>query len=67
MKLVVNGEPFEYPGEPRLGPVLLAYGVAEVARVAVVLGDTMVPREKQAQWPVHDGDRIEILIFAGGG
>ena len=67
MKILVNGEPFEHNGEPRLGAVLSAYGVAEGTRVAVVVGDAVIPREEHKSRPIREGDRIEILVFAGGG
>lgn len=67
MKLVVNGEAFEHPGEPRLPAVLAAYGVAAGVRVAVVLNDEVVPESRRGGTAVREGDRIEILTFAGGG
>jgi thiamine biosynthesis protein ThiS len=67
MKLVINGELFEHGGEPRLPAVLAAYGVAGGVRVAVVLNDQVVPQAKREDAAVREGDRIEILTFAGGG
>jgi thiamine biosynthesis protein ThiS len=67
MKLIVNGESFEHRGEARLPAVLWAYGVAPTARVAVVVNDDVVPQARREETVVRDGDRVEILTFAGGG
>lgn len=67
MKFIVNGEPFEYGGEPRLPAVLAAYGVAQGARVAIVVNDDVVPRARHDGIVLREGDRLEILTFAGGG
>lgn len=67
MKLIVNGESFEHRGEPRLPAVLAAYGVASGAKVAVVVNDDVVPQTRREETVVREGDRIEILTFAGGG
>jgi sulfur carrier protein len=67
MKLIVNGEAFEHCGEPRLPAVLSAYGVASGAKVAVVVNDDVVPQTRREETVVREGDRIEILTFAGGG
>jgi thiamine biosynthesis protein ThiS len=67
MRLFVNGERFDHGGKPCLDDVLRAYGVAEGARVAVVLGEAVIPQEERSSCPVKENDRIEILVFAGGG
>lgn len=67
MRLVVNGEAFEHQGEARLPAVLVAYGVSAGTRVAVVLNDEVVPESRREQAVLREGDRIEILTFAGGG
>ena len=67
MKLVVNGEPFEHRGEARLPAVLSAYGVVSSARVAVVVNDDVVPQARRDGTVLREGDRIEVLTFAGGG
>lgn len=67
MKLVVNGEVFEHVGDPILQAVLTSYGVAPGVRVAVVVNDEVVPQAKHATSGVREGDRIEVLVFAGGG
>jgi len=67
MKLMVNGESFEHGGAALLPAVLTAYGVKPGARVAVVLNDEVVPESRRGDAAVREGDRIEILTFAGGG
>jgi sulfur carrier protein len=67
MKVVVNGEPFEHRGEARLPVVLEAYGVAPGARVAVVVNDEVVPQARRDETVLSEGDRVEVLTFAGGG
>ena len=66
MQIFVNGEQ-KACGES----VSLAQLIAELGmkgdRVAVELNREIVPR---AQWPgteLHDGDRLEIVHFVGGG
>jgi thiamine biosynthesis protein ThiS len=36
-------------------------------RVAVELNREIVPRDRWEQTPLHDGDRLEIVHFVGGG
>lgn len=66
MKLYVNGERLQYPEATTL-PALLEKVGADPKRVAVVVNDSVVPAAKRAQVRLSDGDRIEILAFAGGG
>ena len=66
MKLQVNGEPYEHGGEATLASLLRELG-ADGARVAVLIGDVVVPRDERDATRLKDGDRIEILTFAGGG
>jgi len=36
-------------------------------RVAIELNREIVPREQWPETPLHDGDRLEIVHFVGGG
>ncbi len=67
MRLVVNGESFEHHGDPVLPAVLSAYGVVAGARVAVVVNDDVVPQARRDKFALREGDKVEILTFAGGG
>jgi len=40
---------------------------ADLIRVAVELNERLVPRKNFAATPLHDGDRLEIVTFVGGG
>ena len=40
---------------------------ADPARVAVILNDAVLPAAVRATTRLADGDRIELLAFAGGG
>ncbi len=66
MRLVVNGETIERPGPCSLD-VLLRELKVKVEHVATVVNDDVVPAGRRAAHQVNEGDRIEILTFAGGG
>ena len=40
---------------------------ADPARVAVILNDAVLPAVVRATTRLADGDRVELLAFAGGG
>jgi len=66
MKLIVNGEEFEHTGAETVISLLVGYGV-NAERVAVMLNEDIVSRELWNTVNLSEGDRIEILTFAGGG
>ena len=71
MNLVVNGEPVEVsadspPGEFSVRDLLVRLGYGETL-VAVERNEAVVPRATHATATLHDGDRIEIVHFVGGG
>jgi sulfur carrier protein len=66
MKLYVNGKKLQYSGQASLSALLRKMG-ADPKRVAVVVNDGVVPAPKRAKFRLSDGDRVEILSFAGGG
>jgi thiamine biosynthesis protein ThiS len=63
--MIVNGRPTETSAG------VLAELVKECAdasvRVAVVLNGCVVPADEQAAATLKDGDRVDLLTFAGGG
>ncbi|MDR3765310.1 MAG: sulfur carrier protein ThiS [Acidobacteriota bacterium] len=65
MQLVINGK----AAECRSGNVaaLLEELGMKGDRVAVELNCEIVPRVQWAQQPLHDGDKLEIVHFVGGG
>jgi len=69
MKLQINGEERDFSGSPT--PFTLAALVEILGmksdRVAVELNLDIVPRDRWAATTLHDGDRLEIVHFVGGG
>lgn len=65
MKVVINGETRE------LTATTLAALVEELGmkpdRIAVELNREIVRRDRWAETALHDGDRLEIVHFVGGG
>ena len=68
MRLVVNGEPLDLDVEAGATVVLLLDRIS-VRRdaVAVELNGVVVPRQRHADTVLHDGDRLEVVTFVGGG
>jgi len=69
MKLQINGEERDFNDSP--SPFLLAAFVARLGmkadRVAVELNRDIVPRDRWAETELHEGDRLEVVHFVGGG
>ncbi|MGI6088280.1 MAG: sulfur carrier protein ThiS [Kiritimatiellia bacterium] len=65
MQLIVNGDSVEYKGRPRLADLLAE--IAPGRRVAALVNGNVVPMAQREEHELHEGDRIEILEFAGGG
>lgn len=66
MHVQVNGETLERPAGETLAVLLVALG-AGTGRVATLVNDDVIPSAARAKHVLADGDRIEILTFAGGG
>lgn len=66
IKLIINGQERELKGVENLAALIDSLGM-RVDRVAVELNRELVPRERWAETPVADGDRLEIVHFVGGG
>jgi thiamine biosynthesis protein ThiS len=66
VKLTVNGQPRDHAGPPRLAALLEAMQ-ADPGRVAVMINTDVVPRTQLQTTELHDGDRVEVLTYAGGG
>ena len=69
MKLQINGEERDFSDSP--SPFTLA-GLVEVLgfksdRVAVELNLDIVPRDRWSTTQLHEGDKLEIVHFVGGG
>lgn len=66
MRLIVNGEEFEHRGEGDLASLLQQLG-ADGDRVATMLNHEVIRKDDRPVTKLDDGDRVEVLIFAGGG
>ena len=66
MELFVNGEP-----KPCTDPSSLSQFIEQLGmkgdRVAVELNREIVPRAQWEATQLHEGDRLEIVHFVGGG
>ncbi|MDP6439480.1 MAG: sulfur carrier protein ThiS [Kiritimatiellia bacterium] len=66
MKLVVNGEDRDYDGEANLAALVTSMA-ADPERVATMLNDEILKKNERDAAPLSEGDRVEVLSFAGGG
>ena len=65
MNLTINGDT-QVSSAETLGLLVAQLGM-KPDRVAIELNREIVPREQWQQTPLHDGDRLEIVHFVGGG
>jgi thiamine biosynthesis protein ThiS len=65
MNLTINGESQVFSAQT-LGALVEQLGM-KPDRVAIELNREIVPRDQWPQTPLHDGDRLEIVHFVGGG
>lgn len=65
MNLMINGEN-QVSAAETLGALVAGLGM-KPDRVAIELNREIVPREKWSETALHDGDRLEIVHFVGGG
>ncbi len=66
MQIQVNGEAQEVAPGTTVRAVLESLGLGETL-VAVERNHDIVPRAQHAETELHDGDRLEIVHFVGGG
>jgi sulfur carrier protein len=66
MRIQFNGEPRELPDGATVAD-LVRSAVANARYVAVERNGEVVPRERHAITPVHEGDQIEVVTLVGGG
>ncbi len=66
MQITVNGEDRQCDDDASVENLLRDMGV-EPDRVAVVVNDLVMPRSGRSAIKLRDADRVEILVFAGGG
>jgi thiazole synthase len=65
MTLTINGET-EVRSAETLAALVEQLGM-KPDRVAIELNREIVSRDRWPQTPLHDGDRLEIVHFVGGG
>jgi thiamine biosynthesis protein ThiS len=66
MKIYLNGEAREFPGELTIDSLISALSL-EPTRVAIELNRDVVRRGDWSQTVLRDEDRVEIVHFVGGG
>ena len=67
MKLHINGDERTFDlTSPTLAALIEFLGM-KADRVAVELNRDIVPRDRWPQTTLHEGDRLEIVHFVGGG
>ena len=66
MKLVINGEERSFSASMSVEALLGALGV-DPRKVAVERNLEIVPKSAYGEMTVHDGDKLEIVSFIGGG
>lgn len=64
--ITVNGEILILEDNPNIAGLLQVVGLAD-KRVAVELNREIVPRNRQGETWLKDGDRVEIVQAIGGG
>ncbi len=66
MVLHINGEEKEFPDGLTLAALVAHLGM-KPDRVAVELNLSIVQRNQWDTTPLHNGDKLEIVHFVGGG
>ncbi len=66
MTLQINGEKRDFPDALTVAALVEQLGM-KGDRVAIELNLDIVPRDRWSATELHDGDRLEIVHFVGGG
>lgn len=66
MNLMVNGKSHEHQGRGTIESLLKELG-ADRERVAIMINDNIINCNERDSITLKNGDRIEVLTFAGGG
>ncbi len=66
MRLQINGDQRDFSGVSTLADLVEHLGM-KGDRVAIELNLDIVPRDRWPSTTLHDGDRLEIVHFVGGG
>jgi sulfur carrier protein len=66
MRLFINGKEQTFEDSLTLAQLIEQLGM-KGDRIAAELNRDIVSRAQWAETPLHDGDRLEIVHFVGGG
>ena len=66
MRLIVNGEEYMHNGKGSLISLLDKLG-AKGERVATMVNGEVVAKKERRDVTLKEGDRVEVLTYAGGG
>ena len=66
MRVTINGQADTVDPGATVADLLARLDLAPV-RVAVEINEDLVPRKTFGEAPLHEGDRVEIVTFVGGG
>ena len=66
MEVIVNDEPRTLPDGATVADLVASLTLGP-RRIAVEVNVQIVPRATYAQTVLHEGDRVEIIHFVGGG
>ena len=66
MNVTINGEARSFENVDTVSELVQALAIKS-DRVAVELNREIVTRDRWPATPLHDGDRLEIVHFVGGG
>lgn len=68
MKLHINGEERTFDSAPPFTVTALVESLGMKSdRLAIELNRDIVPRDRWPETELHDGDRLEVVHFVGGG
>jgi thiamine biosynthesis protein ThiS len=66
MRLIINGQERDAPALASLAELSVWLGLPAFGS-AIELNGEVVPKANQAEAPIRDGDRLEIVRLVGGG
>ena len=66
IRITVNGQPRSVAADSSVASLLGELDLQPI-RVAVEINEDLVPRKQFGDTTLHDGDRVEIVTFVGGG
>lgn len=66
MRIQVNGQDHELSGPTTLARLVERLGL-DARKIAIERNLEIVPRSTYEQTALHDGDKLEIVNFVGGG